>query len=111
MVRALAAALILATLFVAQEPTTFRGGISLVELDASVFDTHGVIEALKPEDFVVKDERQPIALRYCVQEDSPLDLVLLLELTRMMAANQAALRGATEVAMAATHEGDRLGVM
>jgi hypothetical protein len=52
-----------------------------------------------------------VSLRYCVQEDSPLDLVLLFELSKMMAANRVALRGATEVAMSAAREGDRLGAM
>lgn len=111
MVRALILAVTLAKLLMAQYPSTFKSGISLVELDASVFDAGGIIEGLKPEDFAVKDERQPVVLRYSVQEDSPLDLVLLFELTKMMAANWTSLRGAAEVAVAATHEGDRLGVM
>jgi hypothetical protein len=101
----------LAKLLFAQAPTTFKSGISLVELDASVFDEGGIIEGLKQQDFVVKDERQPVSLRYCVQEDSPLDLVLLFELSKMMAANRLALRGVTEVAMAAAREGDRLGAI
>jgi hypothetical protein len=109
--RALVLALTLATLLVAQQPPTFKSGISLVELDASVFEDRGIVEGLKQEDFVVKDERQPVALRYCVQEDSPLDLVFLFELTKMMAANRATLRGGTEVAMAAARDGDRVGVM
>ncbi len=95
----------------AQDPATFKSGISLVELDASVFDAGGIIEGLQQEDFVVKDERQPVVLRYCLQENSPLDLVLLFELSKMMGANRTTLRGATEVAMAAAREGDRLGVM
>ena len=109
--RALLLAVTLAKLLMAQDPTTFKSGISLVQLDASVFEEGGIVEGLKQEDFVVKDERQPVSLRYCVQEDSPLDLVLLFELTKMMAANRTTLRGATEVAMAGTREGDRSGVM
>jgi VWFA-related protein len=111
MARAFILAVTFATLAMAQGQTTFKSAISLVEIDASVFDAGGIIEGLKQEDFVVKDERQPVVLRYCVQEDSPLDLILLFELTKMMAANRTMLRGAAEVAMAATREGDRLGVM
>jgi hypothetical protein len=104
-------ALTFATALFAQEPTTFKSGVSLVELDASVFDDRGIIEGLKKEDFLVRDEHQPVTLRYCAQEGSPLDLVFLFELSKMMAANQVPLRAATEVALAAAREGDRLGVV
>lgn len=109
--RALAISILLASRLAAQDPATFKSGISLVELDASVFDERGIIEGLKQEDFVVKDERKPVALRYCIQEDSSLDLVLLFELSKMMAPNRVALRGAAEAAMAAAREGDCLGAI
>lgn len=108
--RALLLAMTIASLS-AQDQTTFRSGISLVELDASVFDEHGPVEGLKGSDFVVKDEGRPVSLRYCVLEDSPLDLMLLFELSRMMSANREALRGASEVAMASVREDDRVGIM
>ncbi len=109
--RALALVLIGTWCLLAQEPTTFKSEISLVELDASVFDGRGIIEGLQPQDFLVKDEGRPAALRYCVLEDVPLDLVLLIESSKMMAVKRVALRGAAEVAMAAARDGDRLGVM
>jgi VWFA-related protein len=102
--------LILAACLVAQEPT-FKTGISIVEIDASVFDKAGIIDGLKRDDFTVKDERQPVSLRYCVQEETPLDLLFLVELSRMMAPNRMRLRGAVEAAMSAMRDGDRAGVL
>jgi VWFA-related protein len=108
--RSLILALALASGVAAQEPT-FKTGISIVEIDAQVFDKTGIIDGLKPDDFVVKDDRRPVSLRYCVQEETPLDLVFLLELSKMMAPNRVKLRGAAEAAMAAMRGGDRAGVL
>ncbi len=94
----------------AQEPT-FKTGISIVEIDAQVFDKAGIIDGLKQSDFAVTDDRQPVSLRYCVQEETPLDLLFLIELSKMMAPNRMKLRGAAEAAIAAMREGDRAGVL
>ncbi len=93
----------------AAQDTTFRTGISIVEIDAQVIDRGGVVEGLKLEDFAVTDNRQPVALRYCVQEETPLDVVLLFELSEMMAPNRMKLRGAAEASLAAMRPGDRVG--
>jgi len=94
----------------AQEPT-FKTGISIVETGAQVFDKSGIINGLKQDDFAVQDDRKPVSLRYCVQEETPLDLVFLFELSKMMAPNRVKLRGAAEAAIAAMREGDRAGVL
>jgi hypothetical protein len=86
-------ALALATCLAAQDPS-FKAGISIVEIDAQVFDKNGIIDGLTQVDFAVQDNRQPVTLRYCVEEETPLDLVLLLELSKMMAPNRMKLRGA-----------------
>ncbi len=102
------------TLFVmcvsAQEPT-FHSDISIIELDASVFDQAGEIKGLTKDDFIVTDQRRPVTLRYCVQEETSLDLIMVFEISRMMAAKRMELRGAAESAMAALRRGDRLGVL
>jgi VWFA-related protein len=90
----------------AQEPT-FQTGISIVEIDLQVFDRNGIINGLNRDDFIVKDNGQPVALRYCSQEEQPLDIVFLFELSKMMAPNSAKLRGAAEAAIAALRPGDR----
>jgi VWFA-related protein len=89
----------------------FKTGISIVEIDAQVFDKSGIIDGLKQDDFVVKDDRKPVSLRYCVQEETSLDLMFLFELSKMMAPNRVKLRGAAEAAMAAMRGGDRAGVL
>ncbi len=103
--------LLLAVMNLTPQELTFKTGISIVEIDASVFDDHGVVEALKQGDFVLKDNGQPVSLRYCELQESPLDLLFLVELSKMMRPNRDALRAAAEVAMAAVREGDRLGAI
>jgi VWFA-related protein len=95
----------------AAQETTFKTGISIIEIDAQVFDKTGIIDGLKQGDFVVKDDRQTVSLRYCVQEETPLDLLFLFELSNMMAANRMKLRGAAEAAISAMREGDRVGIL
>ncbi|MGA7241291.1 MAG: VWA domain-containing protein [Bryobacteraceae bacterium] len=108
--RALVLALGLAACLAAQEPT-FRTGISIVEIDAQVFDKAGIIDGLKQGDFAVTDDHQLVSLRYCIQEETPLDLLFLIELSKIMAPNRLQLRGAAEAAIAAMREGDRVGVL
>ncbi len=101
---------IFAARLAAQEPT-FKTGISIVEIDAQVFDRAGIIEGLKAGDFAVRDDGHPVTLRYCAQEETPLELLLVFELSKMMASNRIALRGAAEIAMSAIREGDHLGAL
>lgn len=110
MVRRLALALALPALLTAQDPT-FRTGISIVEIDAQVFDEKGIVNGLTQDDFVLKDNGQPVTLRYCIQEERPLDLVFLFELSKMMAPNAMKLRGAAETAISALRAGDRVSAI
>ena len=103
--------LILALALASGVAAQFKTGISIVEIDAQVFDKSGIINGLKQDDFAVQDDRKPVSLRYCVQEETPLDLVFLFELSKMMAPNRVKLRGAAEAAIAAMREGDRAGVL
>jgi VWFA-related protein len=93
-----------------QEPT-FKTGISIVEIDAQVFDATGILDGLKQDDFAVRDNGLPVSLRYCVQEETPLEIVFLFELSKMMAPNRMKLRAAAEMAMSEVREGDRAGVL
>jgi VWFA-related protein len=111
MSRSLALSLIaLAACGLAQE-AAFKAGVSIVEVDAQVVDRAGVIEGLQQRDFVIKDNRSPVPLRYCVLEETPLDLVLLFELSKAMAPKLAQLRLASEMALAEIHDRDRVGVL
>jgi len=94
----------------AQEPP-FKSGISIVEVDAAVAGKAGPIEGLQLGDFAVKDNRQPVTLRYSSHDEAPLDIVFSFELSKMMASKLTQVRVAAEMAMAELREGDRVAVM
>jgi VWFA-related protein len=102
--------LLLAALAFAQAPA-FRADISLVEIDAVVIGRNGVIEGLGRNDFVVRDNRKPVTLRYVSQENTPLDIVLMFETSKLMGKKLSQLTIASEMAMAEFHDGDRVAVM
>jgi len=62
-------------------------------------------------DFAVEDDRKPVRLRYASQEETPLDIVLLFELSKPMSSHLPALRSASEMALAELREGDRVAVL
>jgi VWFA-related protein len=108
--RATVLGILLATCTAAQQPS-FKAGISMVEVDAQVIGPGGVIEGLTLADFVVKENRQPVALRECVQEETPLDLVLLFDLSKIMESKRSEMILAAELAISQLREGDRVAVM
>lgn len=93
-----------------QQPN-FTSGVSIVEIDAQVLGGHGTIEGLHLADFAVKDNRNPVKLRYCSQEETSLDVVFLFETSRFMAPQLTRIRTASEIAMNELREGDRVAVM
>ncbi len=66
-----------------QDPV-FRTAISLVKVDAEVAGKSGVIDGLQKEDFVILDNGQPQTLRYFSQEEEPLDIILLFDISASM---------------------------
>ena len=102
--------LLLAAFALAQEPA-FKADISLVEIDAVVIGRTGVVEGLGRNDFAIKDNRKPVTLRYAVQEQTPLDIVLAFENSRLMGKKLSELTIASEMAMAEFREGDRVAIM
>jgi VWFA-related protein len=93
------------------QDTTFKARVSIVEVDAQVIGRAGTIDGLQLSDFTIEDERRPVTLRYCVQEETPLDLVLLFEWSKPMAPALTQMRAASENAMAEIRETDRVAVM
>jgi hypothetical protein len=83
----------------------------MVEVDAQVTGANGTIAGLRLDDFVVKDNRSPITLRYCSEDETSLDIILVFELSRFMAAQITPIRIAAEIAMSELKEGDRVAVM
>ena len=102
--------LLFAACALAQQPN-FTTRVSVVEVDAQVVGEHGPIEKLQLGDFAVKDNRLPVTLRYCSQEETSLDVILVFELSRFMAPQLTQIRTAAEIAMGELREGDRVAVM
>jgi VWFA-related protein len=96
---------------VPQVAPNFDSRVSLVEVDAQVIGKSGIIDGLRLQDFSVQDNRHPVTLRYCSQEETPLDIVLLFELSRFMKPKLVEMRIAVENALAELREGDRVAVM
>jgi VWFA-related protein len=94
----------------AQQPN-FTSRVSIVEVDAQVIGAGGTIEGLKLGDFAVRDNHKPVALTYCSQEATSLDVVFVFELSRFMGDQLVPMRAAAEAAMGELKEGDRVAVM
>ena len=94
-----------------QVPPNFDSRVSLVEVDAQVIGKSGIIDGLHIQDFAVQDNRHAVTLGYCSQEETPLDIVLVFELSRFMKPKLKEMRTAVESALAELREGDRVAVM
>jgi VWFA-related protein len=108
--RATALWILVAVCATAEQPS-FKAGISMVEVDTQVIGPGGVIEGLTLADFVVKENRQPMAIRECVQEETPLDVVMLFDLSKIMESKRSEMILAAELAMTQLRAGDRVAVM
>jgi len=59
-------AIVLLTLLagcVAAQQTAFQSGISIVEIDASMFNQAGIVKGLTKDDFIVTDQHRTVSLR------------------------------------------------
>jgi VWFA-related protein len=94
-----------------QEDPVFRTEISLVKVDAEVAGKNGVIDGLHREDFVVLDGGQPQTVRYFSQEEEPLDIVLLFDISESMGPSIQKVASSARLAMSELRSGDRVAVM
>lgn len=114
MVRAGAAAAALAVAALAlfaQDDPVFRAEVALVKIDAEVAGKTGPIDGLRRQDFVVLDEGQPQTLRYFSQEEEPLDIVLLFDISESMGPSIQKVASSARLAMSELRKGDRVAVM
>jgi VWFA-related protein len=93
----------------AQDPV-FRTGISLVRIDAQVSAGAGLIEGLGKDDFVVRDNGQTLPIRYISQDEDPLDLMLLFDVSGSMLPAMRRLAVSAHTALSELHKGDRVAV-
>lgn len=94
-----------------QDDAVFRTEVSLVKVDAEVAAKGEAIDGLKREDFVVLDNGQPQTVRYFSQEEEPLDIVLLFDISESMGPSIQKVASSARMAMAELRKGDRVAVM
>jgi VWFA-related protein len=108
----IAPALLLSSLLaMAQDSTVFRTGVSLVHVDAEVTDGTRLVSGLHKEDFKILDNGAPQPILYFSQEETPLDLILLFDVSGSMKPKLEQLAKSAHVALAQLLQGDRVAVM
>lgn len=99
-------------LWAADGDVVFRSEVSLVRVDAQVLD-HGnrTITGLRAEDFILLDEGLARQIRNFAREDMPLDVALLLDVSRSMRPHVERIASAARQAMYALGKDDRVAVL
>lgn len=93
-------------------PVVFRSDVSLVRLDAQVVDRDNrAITGLRAEDFVLRDNGKVQEIRNFAREDLPVDILLLLDVSRSMRPHVERVASAAQEALRALGENDRVAVM
>ena len=117
-IRSILALVIAAPLMVAQvpeadtEPTVFRTEVSLITVDAKVTGRAGAdVGNLNASDFVVFDENQQQKISHFGRESTPIDLLLLLDVSGGMRPFLLELTPRVTDALSPLRPGDRAGVM
>src|SRR5258708_36681804 len=103
--------LFLALICFAQEGLTFRSYVSLVRLDAEVTDGTRTLHGFHKEDFVVKDNGQPRQVLYFSNDEVPLDLILLFDISGSMRPKVQRVSASASAALAELRAGDRVAIM
>lgn len=101
--------LVLPALCAAQDPV-FRTGVSLVRIDAQVTQGAGPIEGLTRNDFQVRDNGQLQSILYVSQDEDPLDLMLLFDVSGSMLPAMRRLAVSAHTALSELRKGDRVAV-
>ena len=93
-------------------PITFRSDVSLGRVDAQVVDSHNrPISGLSVKDFLLRVDGQPQEIRNFQSEKMPVDVVLLLDVSRSMEPHIRRVADASDQALRVLGEQDRIGTM
>jgi VWFA-related protein len=103
-------AVLLSFTLTGQDPV-FHAAVSLVKVDAEVAGKNGVVDGLQKEDFVILDNGQRQTLRYCSQDEEPLDIVLLFDISASMGPSIRKVADSARLAMSELRRGDRVAIM
>ncbi|MBL8294135.1 MAG: VWA domain-containing protein [Bryobacterales bacterium] len=96
----------------AADDVVFRSDVSLIRVDVQVLDRQNrTITGLHQEDFVLREEGQTREIRNFASEEVPLDVVLLLDVSRSMRPHIERIAAAANEAMLVLGRQDRVGIM
>jgi VWFA-related protein len=99
-----------ASLALAQTPT-FQAGTSQVRVDVEVFSGSAVVAGLRPADFLVRDSGRTQPVLHVTQNEEPIDLILLFDISGSMEKTVARVAASARQALAQLRPGDRVAVM
>jgi len=102
---------LVASLAMAQDATVFKTAVSLVHVDAEVVDGTRLLSGFHKEDFQVFDNGSQQKILYFSAEETPLDLILLFDMSGSMQPKLAHLAISAHAALAQLRKGDRVAVM
>ena len=102
---------VLAGLAMAQEHGVFKTDVSLVHVDAEVTDGMRLLTGFHKEDFRVFDKGAPQTILYLSQEETPLDLILLFDISGSMNPKLENIARSAHAALAQLSQEDRVAVM
>jgi VWFA-related protein len=102
---------VLGSLATAQEGTVFKTAVSLVHVDAEVSDGTHLLAGFHKEDFQILDNGSPQTILYFSQEETPLDLILLFDISGSMQPKLEKLASSAHAALGQLRKGDRVAVM
>jgi len=97
----------------ADEPAvTFRSDVSLARVDAQVLDrANRPVQGLPAEDFVLRINGKPQEIHNFQSEKMPVDILLLLDVSRSMEPHVQRMASASHQALSALGDQDRVGIM
>lgn len=101
----------LVSLAFAQDRSVFQSGVSLVHVDAEVTDGLRLLTGFHKEDFRVLDNGAPQTILYLTQEETPLDLILLFDISGSMNPKLELIGRSAHAALRQLSQGDRVAVM
>jgi VWFA-related protein len=91
---------------------TFRSDVSLARVDVQVVDRDNrPIRGLRPEDFVLREDGKQRDIREFQSEQMPIDVLLLLDVSRSMESHVQRIASASHQALRALGDQDRVAVM
>jgi VWFA-related protein len=93
-------------------PVTFRSDVSLGRVDAQVVDSgNHPLRGLRVQDFILRVDGKPQEIRNFQGEKMPVDLVLLLDVSRSMGPHIRRVAAASHQALRALGDHDRIATM